>query len=150
MALTEPRFPFVHRRQVRWGESDPARIVYTARFLDFCMDAIEAFYQDRLGAGFYELNVDHGIGTPFVHVELDFRSPLTPRDELAVEVRLARLGGSSLNFAVAGRVGERLAFEAKLVSAWVDGQGAQIRPIRIPDSFRAKLEPDAAFAAGAA
>jgi acyl-CoA thioesterase FadM len=41
------RFPFIHRRRVKWGESDPARIAYTARFLDFAMDAIEAFLQDR-------------------------------------------------------------------------------------------------------
>ncbi len=146
--MSEQRFPFIHRRRVRWGESDPARIAYTARFLDFCMDAIEAFYQDRLGVGFYELNVDHGIGTPFVHVALDFRSPLTPRDMLAVEVRLARLGASSLTFEVAGRVAERLAFSGKLVSAWVDGRGDTMRPIRVPDEFRAKLEADAEFAAG--
>ena len=141
-------FPFVHARRVRWGESDPARIVYTARFLDFAMDAIEAFFQDRLGAGFYELNLDHGIGTPFVHVELDFRSPLTPRDTLETEVRLVRLGGSSVTFAVAGRAGGRLAFEGKLVSAFVDITGATMKPVPIPPRFRALLEPDAAFAAG--
>lgn len=150
--MTEPAgdraFPFVHVRRIRWGESDPARIAYTARFLEFAMDAIEAFFQDRLGAGFYELNLDHGIGTPFVHVELDFRSPLTPRDTLATEVRLVRLGGSSVTFAVAGRVGARLAFEGRLVSAFVDITGPAMKPIPVPPRFRALLDPDAAFAAG--
>jgi YbgC/YbaW family acyl-CoA thioester hydrolase len=141
------RFPFIHRRRVKWGESDPARIAYTARFLDFAMDAIEAFLQDRLGAGFYELNLDHGVGTPFVHVEIDFRSPLTPRDTLETEVRLARLGGGSLTFAVKGRVGERIAFEGKMVSACVDVSGEKMRPVKVPDHFREKLEADAAFAA---
>jgi YbgC/YbaW family acyl-CoA thioester hydrolase len=146
--IEEKSFPFVHARRIRWGESDPARIVYTARYLDFAMDAIEAFFSDRLGASFYEFNIDHGCGTPFVHVELDFRSPLTPRETLATEVRLARLGGSSLTFAVAGRVGERLCYEGKLVCAFVDTTGAEMKPIPVPTTFRALLEPDAAFAGG--
>jgi YbgC/YbaW family acyl-CoA thioester hydrolase len=140
-------YPFVHARRIRWGESDPARIVYTARYLDFAMDAIEAFFNDRLGASFYEFNVDHGCGTPFVHVELDFRSPLTPRETLETEVRLARLGGSSLTFAVTGRSGERLCYEGRLVCAFVDTTGAQMKPIPVPPQFRTLLEPDAAFAA---
>jgi acyl-CoA thioesterase FadM len=143
------KFPFVHARRVRWGEADPARIAYTARFLDFAMDAIEAFLLDRLGAGFYELNVDQAIGTPFVHVEIDFRSPLTPRDLLETEVRLARLGGGSLTFAVRGRVGERLAFEGKMICATADVSGPEMRPIRVPERIRELLRPDADFAARA-
>ncbi|WP_270936323.1 acyl-CoA thioesterase [Falsiroseomonas oryzae] len=139
-------YPFVHVRRIRWGESDPARIVYTARFLDFAMDAIEAFFTDRLGASFYEFNADHGCGTPFVHVELDFRSPLTPRDTLATEVRLLRLGGSSLTFGTIGRVGDRVAFEGRQVCAFVDTTTPTMRPIPVPPRFRALLEPDAAFA----
>jgi acyl-CoA thioesterase FadM len=144
--VTEGRFPFVHRRRVRWGDSDPARIAYTARFGDFAMEAIEAFFLDRLGAGFYELNLDHGIGTPFVRVEFEFRSPLTPRDTLETEVRLERLGGSSAAFALAGRVGVRLAFEAKLICACVAVAGPVMKPIPWPSRFRDALAADAAFA----
>lgn len=141
---------FVHRRRVLWGETDAARIAYTARFLDFAMEATEAWFRERLGAGWYELNVDHGIGTPFVHASLDFRSPLTPRDELETTVALARLGGSSLRFALAGRAdgGRRLVYEATLVCAFVDA--AAMRPVRVPDAFRPALEREAALAAAAA
>lgn len=143
------RFPFVHLRRVRWGDSDPARIAYTARFGDFAMEAIEAFFLDRLGAGFYELNLDHGIGTPFVRLEFDFLSPLTPRDTLETEVRLVKLGGSSAHFALTGRVGARVAFRARLISACVRLDGAAMKPIPWPDRLRALLAPDAAFAAEA-
>ena len=88
-----------------------------------------------------------GKAYPFVHVELDFRSPLTPRDTLETEVRLARLGGSSLTFAVTGRVGERGAFEGRLVCAFVDVTGPSMRPVPVPPRFRPLLGPDAAFAA---
>ena len=135
---------FVHTRRITWGDSDPARIAYTARFLDFAMEAVEAFFQDRLGVGFYEMTVDHGIGTPFVRVELEFKSPLTPRDTLATEVWVARVGGASVEFAVTGRVGERVAFTARLVCAFVAGEGAAIRAIPVPEEYRAKLEADVA------
>src|SRR5687767_3262902 len=101
--------PFVHHRRVSWADTDAARIAYTGRFLDFAMEAIEAWWRERMGIDWYELNVDRGIGTPFVHVALDFRSPVTPRDTMAMTVMLTRLGGSSLRFAVIARVGDRLA-----------------------------------------
>ena len=34
---------FRHVRPVRFAEVDAARIVYFARYLDFCHDALEAF-----------------------------------------------------------------------------------------------------------
>ena len=138
---------FVHTRRVTWGETDAARIAYTARFLDFAMEATEAWFRERLGLGWYEMNVDHGIGTPFVHARLDFRSPVTPRDTLSSTVRLVRLGGSSLRFALAGRAdgGERLVYEATLVCAFVDP--AAMRPIPAPEQFRSALEREAALSA---
>jgi acyl-CoA thioesterase FadM len=139
-----PTEPFVHGRRVLWGETDAARIAYTARFLDFAMEAVERWFQDRLGLGWYELNLDHGIGTPFVHVEMDFRSPVTPRDTLDSTVLLSQLGGSSLRLAVTGRVGERLVYEAVLVCAFVDP--GRMRPIPVPEQFRPALEAEAALA----
>lgn len=139
---TEKTYPFIHARRIRWGESDPARIAYTARYLDFAMDAIEAFFNDRLGASFYEFNVDMGSGSPFVHVSLDFRSPVTPRDTLETEVRIAKLGGSSVTFVVQGRVGDRVSYDGKLVCAFVDTTGATMKPMAIPPQFRAILEAD--------
>jgi 4-hydroxybenzoyl-CoA thioesterase len=148
--IEEAAAPFVHRRRILWGETDAARIAYTARFLDFAMEATEAWFRERLGAGWYELNLDHGVGTPFVHASLDFRSPLTPRDELETTVLLARLGGSSLRFAVTGRAegGRRLVYEGTLVCAFVDP--AAMRPIRAPEAFRPALEREAALGAAPA
>ncbi|GGG17913.1 tol-pal system-associated acyl-CoA thioesterase [Caldovatus sediminis] len=141
-----PLSPFVHVRRVSWADTDAARIAYTARFLDFAVEAIEAWWRDRMGTDWYEMNVDRGIGTPFVHAALDFRSPVTPRDTLATTVRLARLGGSSLRFVVAGCAGRRLVYEGTLVCAFVDA--ATMRPIGVPAEFRAALEREAALGAG--
>jgi acyl-CoA thioesterase FadM len=113
------------------------------------MEAVEAWFRDRLGTDWFALNLDRGIGTPFVHASLDFRSPLTPRDTLETTVLLTRLGGSSLRFALAGRAegGRRLAFEARLVCAFVDARASPMRPIPAPADLRPALEREAALAA---
>lgn len=33
--------PFIHRRTIRFGETDAAAIVYTARFFEYALDAID-------------------------------------------------------------------------------------------------------------
>ena len=81
------------------------------------MEAIEAWFRERIGIDWYELNLDRGVGTPFVHASLDFRSPVTPRDTLATTVLLARLGGSSLRFAVAGARGDEVGLRGRRWSA---------------------------------
>ncbi len=139
--------PFVHHRRIPWGGTDAARIAYTARFLDFAIEVIEAWFHDRLGQSFYKLNLDEGIGTPFVRIELNFRSSLTPRDLLETEVLLLRLGRSSLHIGVAGRAGERLAYEGRLVCAFVDVGSPRMRPIPVPEKYRAALQREAALAA---
>ncbi|MFT8243106.1 acyl-CoA thioesterase [Roseomonas sp. BN140053] len=130
---------FVFHRRVTWGDVDAAGIAYTGRFPQFCMEALEAWFLEVLDADWYELNVRRGIGTPFVHMDLDFRSPLTPRDALAITVRLERLGGSSLRFLVQGHAnGDRLSFEGHFACAFVDGKS--MKPIPVPAEFRAALE----------
>ncbi|MDO9708112.1 acyl-CoA thioesterase [Paracraurococcus lichenis] len=137
--------PFVHSRRILWGETDAARIAYTARFLDFAMEALERWFQERLGCGWYEMNVDLGIGTPFVHASMDFRSPVTPRDVLDSEVRLVNRGRSSLRFAVTGRIGERLVYEAVLACVFVEA--AAMKPVPAPERFAAALAAEDALGA---
>ena len=141
----QPAALFTHARRITWGETDAARIAYTPRFLDYAVEAVEHWFRERLGTGWYEMAVDRGIGTPFVRVEIDFRSPVTPRDMLVSTVRLARLGGSSLRFAVTGRAGDRLVYEAALACAFV--AMARMQPVAAPAELRAALEAEAALGA---
>jgi len=58
---------FVWRRRVGFGDCDPARIAYTGRIPEFALKAIDAFWEDLLdGDNWFRMNVDQGIGTPFV------------------------------------------------------------------------------------
>ena len=131
--------PFVHRIRVGWGDCDPAKIAYTARIPAFALEAIDAWWEQQIGENWFTLNIDHNIGTPFVHLDVDFRSPVTPRASLECEVRLTKLGAKSIAFSVRGLQEGTLCFEGSFVSVFVIADRTE--PIPVPDGIRRAIEP---------
>ena len=132
---------FRHEIRVGWGHCDPAQIAYTGHIPWFALEAIDAWWQAHLhGLGWFELNLDRNVGTPFVHVSLDFSSPVTPRHVLVCEVAPVRLGTKSIEFRVIGRQDGRLCFTGRFVSVFVisDQHGVSIPA---PEDIRAVVEP---------
>ncbi len=107
--------PWSHDIRVAWGDCDPARIAYTARIPAWALEAINAWWEDHFGGGWYQMELDHGFGTPFVHMSLDFRAPITPRHRLICAVAPVRLGETSVEFRVVGRQDGVLCFEGRFV-----------------------------------
>ena len=140
-----PPAPFVHEIRVTWGDCDPAKIVYTARIPWFALDSINAWWETHLGEGWYQMELDRGVGTPFVHMSLDFRHPVTPRHRLLCEVAPTRLGESSIEFRVTGRQGGALCFEGRFVCVFIEAAEFRKRPA--PPDIRALVEPLIALAA---
>ncbi|MCW3476654.1 acyl-CoA thioesterase [Limobrevibacterium gyesilva] len=139
---------FVHRRRVAWWDTDAANIAYTARFPQWCMEAIEEWFLDRLGIDWYRLNHDMNMGSPFVHMSMDMRSSVTPRDALDTTVALKQAGRSSLAFELVGRTvaDRRVSFEGRYVCVFVDRDTGKARDI--PECFRAAVAREVALAAG--
>ena len=104
----------------------------------FALEAIDAWWEAHLGADWFAMNIDRDIGGPFVHLSMDFRSPVTPRHVLRCEVAPIRLGESSIRFRVVGRQNDTLCFEGEFVEVFV--AAAAHRKIPAPDDFRTKLE----------
>lgn len=88
----------VHRQPVRFGDCDPAGIVYYPRFLHFFHEAMETWFLDGLGYPYHEVILGRQIGFPSVHCHADFKSPCHLGEVLGVELRVARLGTSSIHF----------------------------------------------------
>ncbi len=107
---------FEHVIGIGWGDCDPAKIVYTARIPGFALEAINAWWEHHLdGDGWFQMELDRNVGTPFVHMSLDFKSPITPRHRLICKVWPSRLGDTSITFRVNGFQGGTLCFEGKFV-----------------------------------
>lgn len=129
---------FVWRRRIGFGDYDPARIAYTGRIPEFALEAIDAFWESLLdGDNWFRMNVDQGIGTPFVHMKFDFTAPITPRTDLQCHVKPVSLGNSSVTFSVIGTQNGTECFSAEFVSVFVSAPG--FGKIPVPDRIRAAL-----------
>ena len=133
--------PFVYSRTITWGDTDPGEIVFTGRYLEYAVDAVEAWFTATFGVNWYELKHDLGLGSPFRFANLDFKAPLTPRDRLEVEVRVPHVGTTSVRFdlrgyGVSAKAGRRHCFSIDAMIVFVD---ENLKKTPIPADFRARL-----------
>ncbi len=83
---------------IGWGQCDPAGIVYFPRFFELFHAAMETWFGERLGMPYDQVIGARKIGFPAVHTEADFRRPTGFGERVAVELRVARIGRSSIEF----------------------------------------------------
>jgi 4-hydroxybenzoyl-CoA thioesterase len=135
--------PFVHRIRVRWSNCDPAKIAYTGHIPGWALEAIDAWWEHHTGLDWYRINLDRNIGTPFVHMTMDFRSPVTPRHLLECEVTLKKLGSRSITHAVRAFQAGVLCFEGEFVAVFVEGavfaEGALMKARALPGDLLAAI-----------
>jgi 4-hydroxybenzoyl-CoA thioesterase len=137
--MSKPIEPFVHTIRVGWADCDPALIAFTGRIPYFALESLDAWWENCVGIDWFELNLDHNIGTPFVHMSIDFRSPITPRHRLKCLVKLLKVGNSSLRFSVKGSQNGILCFEGEFVTVTIVSQTMQTQSS--PPDIRKLLEP---------
>ena len=129
--------PFIHGMKVRFGDTDPAGIVYYPRFFHYYHVAFEELFAERAeGASKMYSHViqERKIGLPAVRVECDYKHPLRFGDEITVELTADRIGTKSVTLRYRVRVGETLCGDGKVTAACVDM--ATFKTIPIPDDLR--------------
>lgn len=130
--------PLTVRRRVRWGECDPAGVVYTATFADYVISAAELFYGALFGTTPQRAKSELGFGTPSRALAFDFMRSLRPDDEFDMTVRVAEVHSRTyvLDIAAATPQGEPV-FNARLTPVCV--ARPERRSIEIPGAFRQAL-----------
>jgi 4-hydroxybenzoyl-CoA thioesterase len=73
--------PFVVRRRVKWGECDPAGVVYTVTFAEYVISAAELFYGFLFDGTPQRVKDEYRFGTPSRALAFDFRRALWPDEE---------------------------------------------------------------------
>ena len=117
---SRPKTTHKHRQNISWGDCDPARIAYTGRLSWFALDAINSWWEAKLdGDGWFQMEIDRNVGTPFVRLEMDFLNPVTPRHELVCHVWPVQLGNTSVAFRVDGEQDDKLCFSTRTVSVFI-------------------------------
>jgi len=125
---------FVHRIRVGWADCDPALIAYTGRIPCFALESIDSWWECHAGQDWYRLNLDQNMGTPFVHMDLDFLAPITPRFSLQCAVSPVELGSSSVKFRVKGMQNDVPCFDGNFVCVFVEAKS--FKKITAPPHIR--------------
>jgi 4-hydroxybenzoyl-CoA thioesterase len=131
--------------QVRWGDCDPAGLVYFPRFFERFHDAMERWFHDALDHPYDALIMGRRLGLPTVHTEADFRMPCRFGEALRVELRVLRLGRSSIELGYRvvadGEAEPRLT--GRTVCALMDldpTRPTHARAVPWPEDLRARIE----------
>jgi len=136
---------FSIQRKIRFSHCDPAGIVYFPNFFDMINAAVEDWFGDVIGLSFQAMHLERRVGFPIVDTRCQFARPCHLGDILVIELAIARLGRSSIEFAIRGRVGDEEKFHSSHKVAMISLEAFKSMPI--PDDLRARMAP---YVSGAA
>lgn len=130
---------FTTERKIRFSHCDPAGIVYFVNFFDMVSGAVEDWFGEAIGFTFNEMHIQRRVGFPIVNTGCEFFKPCHLGDQLVLELAIAKLGRSSIEFEVTGRVAGEEKFRArhKVALMSLDTQ----RALPIPMDLREKMQP---------
>lgn len=129
---------FTYKRQIQFGDTDAVGIVYTVRFFDYCMEAIDAWQREYLDIDWFDMVDKRKIGTPMVNIDMKMTGPLA-RGKAHILLLITKVGQSSVVFQLHGRDEEdNPSFIANFTYCLTDS--TYFKPIPIPDQFRPIME----------
>jgi acyl-CoA thioester hydrolase len=126
-------FSFSHGLRVRWAEVDRQGIVFNGHYLTYFDVAVTEYYR-AIGHPYPGDLVAAGTDLFAKKAEIEYHASAGYDDVLDVCVRVARLGNSSLQFALEIYRGEALLVSGALV--YVNADPASRRPKPLPDFLR--------------
>lgn len=83
-------------QRIRFDDVDGAGIVYYPRFLHLCHAAFEDFFDAAAPFSYPELISNKRLGFPTVHIDADFKAPLSYGDIAIVTLAVRKVGVSSV------------------------------------------------------
>ena len=134
---------YVHHRVVRFGDCDPAGIVYFPVFFDWFHQAMESWFDDHLHEPYASFLTHHGL--PAVHSECDWSVPCTLGERLALHLTVGAVGRTSLrlDIAVLGTAGVlRAKGHTRVVLMGTDPQATDYRQsVALPTALLDRIAP---------
>jgi len=128
---------FSRERLIRFSHCDPAGIVYFVNFFDMVGGVVEDWFREAIGLPFQEMHLERRIGFPIVSTGCEFFRPAHLGDTLQLELVIAKLGRSSIEFVIRGAVAGEEKFRARHKVAMVSLES--FRALPIPGDMRAKM-----------
>jgi 4-hydroxybenzoyl-CoA thioesterase len=128
--------PFSTRIIVRFGDVDPAGLVYYPVIFHYFHIALEEFFAARCGITYQKLIATERIGFPTVNTRTEFFAPIIYGDEINLEVFVSRVGNSSVVFEYLAKRAPNDLLCARATNVHVAMNLDTRRPVLIPDIYR--------------
>jgi 4-hydroxybenzoyl-CoA thioesterase len=125
---------------VRFGDCDPAGLVYYPMLFHYCHAAMEEFFAARCGVSYPRLMSESRLGFPTVNTRAEFDAPFVYGDEVEVEVYVSRVGRSSATFEYRLRRAGESEPRARATLVQVAMNLDTRRPVEIPADLRRAFE----------
>lgn len=138
MTPKKPHEPFIYPITVRFGDVDPAGVVYHPVFMHYFHVSLEEFLSRAVKIPYPDLLKKHKIGLPTVRTEATFTGPVRYGDQITIRVWVSRLGGASVVFEFEARKGGDPCARGTLTKVVLDL--GDWKPIMIPEDVRKALQ----------
>ena len=135
--------PFTTRINVRFGDCDPAGLVYYPVLFHYCHAAMEEFFAARCGMSYARLLAERRLGFPVVNVRAEFFAPFVYGDEASVEVWASAVGRTSVTFEYRLRRAADRALCASATHVQVSMHLDERRAVPVPEDLRRAFEQSA-------
>ncbi len=135
---TSAKKSFTTQLQVRFGDVDPAGIVYFPRIFDYVHQAFEELWDVHVGKRYYYVLGEDHLGFPLVHSEVDFKHPLHFGDLPIVRITAFKVGRTSLGLRYCFFVNDVLCVDARMTVVCVEL--SELKSTPFPPAYRAKFE----------
>lgn len=130
---------------VRFGDSDPAGIVFYPRYFEMINRLIEDWFAEALDYPFRRMHLEEHRGVPTLTVDASFTGVSRIGDVLRFALSVARLGNASFTLNIRATCDGEERLTARQVCVFTT-TGADIAAEPLPDALRAKmlsfLEPE--------
>ena len=135
--------PFSALINVRFGDCDPAGLVYYPVLFHYCHAAMEEFFAARCGASYARLVAERRLGFPTVNVRAEFFAPFVYGDEASVEVWASAIGRTSVTFEYRLRRASDQTLCARATHVQVSMNLDSRRAVPVPEDLRRAFEESA-------
>ena len=129
---------FSIRRLVTFAETDMAGIAHFSNYFRWMEEVEHAFFRS-VGLSVAMQHDGMHIGWPRVSVGCDFFGPVRFEDEVALRLRVTKVGDKSFHYEVDFLLGERRVALGRATSVCCTLEDGKMRSIPIPAPLREKL-----------
>lgn len=131
---------FVHRRTVRFGECDPAGVVYYPVFFHWFHELMEVWFEEGLGWSYAECIQEQGF--PAKETKAEFLRPCAVGEEVELKMSLGHLSSRSfrMDIEVWGNEKKKAYGHVVCVCIGVSGTSFRFAPKEIPARLSEKME----------